>query len=179
MESSRLRRLVIALLIVIGTGFGSAAVAGSVQAAETANVNAGTDSTFLEGIHRAGIIAPDQQAVSTAHDVARMDSTGASTDEISQVVRGFGVYDYHVDAFTAAAIAAYGPYSQDGAFLQGIHRAGIIAPDQQAISTAHDVANMSSSYARPDDISRTIRNFGVYDYHVDAFTAAAIAAYAR
>jgi hypothetical protein len=178
MENARLRHLVVALSIAIGAVSGPAVLGGSVHAAETAKVSAGTDRTFLEGIHLAGIMAPDEQAISTAHDVARMDSAGTGTDEISRVVRGFGVYDYHVDAFTAAAVAAYGPYSQDGAFLEGIHRAGIIAPDQQAIRTAHDVANMSSSDASPDDISRAIRNFGVYDYHVDAFTAAAVAAYA-
>jgi Protein of unknown function (DUF732) len=107
MENARLRHLVVALSIAIGAVSGPAVLGGSVHAAETAKVSAGTDRTFLEGIHLAGIIAPDEQAISTAHDVANMSSSDASPDDINRAIRNFGVYDYHVDAFTAAAVAAY------------------------------------------------------------------------
>jgi hypothetical protein len=74
---------------------------------EPAAIRASTDSTFLNGIHRAGIVAPDAQAIQIANQVARLNNSGASDETIFKVVRDFGVYDYHVDAFTAAAIAAY------------------------------------------------------------------------
>jgi hypothetical protein len=176
------RRLAGALMVlaVVAAGsivaaFMAAPAVGSLEANVRAGV--GTDRAFLQGIHKAGIIAPDQQAISTANEVARMDSSGASGEDIGRVISNFGIYDNHVDAFAAAAVAAYGQYGQDSSFLQGIHRGGIIAPDQQAISTANEVARMDSSGASGEDIGRDISNFGIYDNHVDAFAAAAIAAY--
>jgi hypothetical protein len=107
------RRLVAALIIlaVVATGstvaaFMSAPAVGSIKGNTQTQV--GTDRAFLQGIHRAGIIAPDQQAISTANEVARMDSSGASGEDIGRVISNFGIYDNHVDAFAAAAIAAYG-----------------------------------------------------------------------
>jgi RNA:NAD 2'-phosphotransferase (TPT1/KptA family) len=176
------RRLTVALIIfaavVTGTTVAASRAVPNVGAMkESAQTTVGTDRAFLQGIHRAGIIAPDQQAISTANEVARMDSSGASGEDIGRVISNFGIYDNHIDAFAAAAIAAYGQYGQDSSFLQGIHRAGIIAPDQQAISTANEVARMDSSGASGEDIDRVISNFGVYGNHLDAFAAAAIAAY--
>ncbi|GAA4481967.1 hypothetical protein GCM10023191_001560 [Actinoallomurus oryzae] len=174
--------IVVALVITVVAAAGSTApMLGSAPAIGStrhdSQTRLGTDSSFLRGIHRAGIIAPDQEAVETANEVARMDSSNAGADDMARVIRNFGVYDEHVDAFEAAATAAYGSYGQDAAFLQGIHRAGIIAPDQEAVETANEVARMDSSNASADDMARVIRNFGVYDEHVDAFEAAAIAAY--
>jgi hypothetical protein len=72
-------------------------------------VQVGTDSAFLGAIHRVGIVAPDEQAIQVGNQVARLADSGSSSEEINGVVRNFGIYDRHVDAFTAAAMAAYGP----------------------------------------------------------------------
>jgi uncharacterized membrane protein len=172
-------RLIAALMMsaIVATGSAVAAFGATAAVGSNTQTRAGSDQAFLQGIHRAGIIAPDQQAIETANQVARMDSSNASGEEIGSVIRNFGIYDNHIDAFAAAAIAAYGQYGQDGAFLQGIHRAGIIAPDQQAIETANQVARMDSSNASSEEMSNVIHNFGIYDNHIDAFEAAAIAAY--
>jgi hypothetical protein len=105
------RRLVVAFVILaVMTG---STVAASMAAPATGSIKenmqtqVGTDRAFLQGIHRAGIIAPDQQAVATANEIARMDSSGASGEDIGRVISNFGIYDNHVDAFAAAAIAAY------------------------------------------------------------------------
>jgi hypothetical protein len=110
-DATRGRYLVAALVILsLITGSTVAAsmavpAAGSIK--ENTQTQVGTDRAFLQGIHRAGIIAPDQQAISTANEVARMDSSGASGEDIGRVISNFGIYDNHVDAFAAAEIAAY------------------------------------------------------------------------
>jgi hypothetical protein len=66
-----------------------------------------SDRAFLAAVHRAGITAPDQQAIEVGNEVARLEASGASEETMYRSVRDFGVYDHHVDAFVAAAIAAY------------------------------------------------------------------------
>jgi hypothetical protein len=94
-------------VVVTGSGVAASMAAPATGSIKEKQTQVGTDRAFLQGIHRAGIIAPDQQAVATANEVARMDSSGASGEDIGRVISNFGIYDNHVDAFAAAAIAAY------------------------------------------------------------------------
>lgn len=66
------------------------------------------DDTFLSAIQDAGIVAPDDQAVQVGRQVATLSDSGASNDTTARIIRDFGVHDYHVQQFTAAAIAAFG-----------------------------------------------------------------------
>jgi hypothetical protein len=89
------------------------AIATPVGASSSPSVSA-SDEAFLAAIHQVGIVAPDRQAVDVANQVARMADSGASNGSLRQVVQDFGVYDYHSDAFIAAAIAAYRPRAGTG-----------------------------------------------------------------
>ncbi|MEV6031475.1 DUF732 domain-containing protein [Nonomuraea sp. NPDC052116] len=124
------------------------------------------DEKFLNDIHSAGIVAPDDQAIKVGHKVV---------DFAYGVVEDFGVYDYHVPAFVQAAVNAYQPVGRssgsalsDGQFLNDIHSAGIVAPDDQAIKVGHKVVDFAYG---------VVEDFGVYDYHVPAFVQAAMGAY--
>jgi hypothetical protein len=65
------------------------------------------------------------------------------------------------------------PSDADSRFLNMIHAAGIVAPDSQAIEVAHKVVALGDRSAR----YRVVRDFGVYDNHVDTFISAATATY--
>ncbi|WP_440107763.1 DUF732 domain-containing protein [Streptosporangium sp. H16] len=141
------------------------------------------DRQFLNEIRNAGIVAPDDQAINVARKVA---------NHAYNVVQDFGVYDHHVPAFVYAAINAYTPNTtpqdtrpnarpdEDRQFLNEIHNAGIVAPDDQAINVAHKVVNLVFEDGAPADgqaVYQVVREFGVYDNHIAAFVNAAIRAY--
>ncbi|MFC7721180.1 DUF732 domain-containing protein [Nonomuraea recticatena] len=80
---------------------------GSAAISVHAVVDPSPDQEFLNRIHAAGIVAPDGQAVAVGRKLARLSASGASYTTLSEVVRDFGVYDHHVDAFIQAALAVY------------------------------------------------------------------------
>ncbi|MFI9836289.1 DUF732 domain-containing protein [Nonomuraea sp. NPDC051941] len=142
------------------------ASAMSVGGATLPSVHDPDDEQFLNDIHSAGIVAPDDQAIKVGHKVV---------DLAYGVVGDFGVYDDHVPAFVQAAMSAYqpargssGPASSDEQFLNDIHSAGIVAPDDQAIKVGHKVVDLAYG---------VVGDFGVYDDHVPAFVQAAMSAY--